>query len=176
MKKILSILIFSVIPVSFYAQVAIGKNNVSNASVSLEFGNGNKGLIVPWVDNEAAVSTAVQGSIVYNIAEKKLKIRYASGWKDMSVRTGNVTAAELSAQNTKTEDPSAKVIIGPVSTSDTTPGILVLSATDKAMILPKVEKPYETIIDPAPGTIVYDTISKKLCVFNGQEWTFWYPL
>ena len=175
MTKILSIFILSVIPAALFSQVAIGKDNTTNASVSLEFSEGNRGVIVPWVQDEDVVSDSVPGSIVYNIAEKKLKSRYASGWKDMSVREGILTTAEQSIQDSKTEDPAARVIIGPVLESDTTPGILVLSATDKAMILPKMEKPYEVIVDPAPGTMAYDTVSRKLCVFNGKEWTFWYP-
>lgn len=174
MKKIIK-LTFILVSGAVYSQVAIGKKSVTNSSVSLEFGNAPRGIITPWVTSSAAVAQAVQGTIIFDQSDKKVKIKYPSGWKDLSVRQGLMTSAEVSSQNTKTENPNAKVIIGPNPDTDTTPGILVLSATNKAMILPKVEKPYESIIDPAPGTIVYDTDSKKLCIFNGKEWTFWYP-
>jgi hypothetical protein len=73
MTKILSIFILSLIPAALFSQVAIGKDNTTNASVSLEFGEGNRGVIVPWVQDEDVVSDAVPGSIVYNIAEKSSK-------------------------------------------------------------------------------------------------------
>lgn len=174
MRKLIISSLLLPLSLSAYGQVAIGKTAVSSNSVSLEFGNENRGVIVPWVNTTTALSTAVPGTIVYDITDKKLKIRYASGWKDMSVRTGVVTPAELAAQNGKPEKTNAKVTIGPMDNGDTAPGILVLSATNKAMILPKVAKPYENIIDPAPGTMAYDTVSRKLCIFNGTQWTFWY--
>ena len=40
MTKILSIFILSVIPAALFSQVAIGKDNTTNASVSLEFSEG----------------------------------------------------------------------------------------------------------------------------------------
>ncbi|WP_434979886.1 hypothetical protein [Daejeonia sp. YH14] len=159
---------------TIFAQVAIGKSSVTNTSVSLEFGNENRGVIVPWVSSASTLVTAVPGTIVYDLSDQKLKIRYVSGWKDMSIRIGAITAQELSVQDGKTESTDAKVIIGPQDNGDNAPGILVLSATDKAMILPKVAKPYENIINPSPGTMAYDTISRKLCIFNGKQWTFWY--
>lgn len=174
MKNIINLTFLFIFSIAF-SQVAIGKQSITNSSVSLEFGNGPRGIIVPWVTSASSVTGAVEGTIIFDQNDNKTKIKYPSGWKDLSVRQGILTSAEASLQNTKTENPTAKVIIGPNADTDTTQGILVLSATNKAMILPKVEKPYENIIDPAPGTIAYDTVSKKLCIFNGKEWTFWYP-
>ncbi|WP_279195774.1 hypothetical protein [Chryseobacterium indoltheticum] len=42
------------------AQVAVGKGSVQNSSISLEFGNENRGMILPWVTNTGAVSGAVE--------------------------------------------------------------------------------------------------------------------
>uniref|UniRef100_A0AAU6WPE1 Uncharacterized protein n=3 Tax=Chryseobacterium TaxID=59732 RepID=A0AAU6WPE1_9FLAO len=70
MKKainIFSLLLFT----SGFSQVAIGKTSVSNASVSLEFGSGNRGIILPWVTSAASVTGAVDGTIIYDIADKK---------------------------------------------------------------------------------------------------------
>ena len=76
-------------------------------------------------------------------------------------------------QDSETEQNSSKVQIGGNPQTDTTPGILVLAATDKAMILPKTT--YNSIINPAPGMMIYDTSAKQLAVFNGNVWSFWKP-
>lgn len=70
---------------------------------------------------------------------------------------------------------SLKNLVIGLNPSDVTPGILVLSDSDKAMILPKVENPHINIINPTAGMLVYDTVSKQLAVFNGTVWTFWKP-
>ncbi|MDR6919561.1 MULTISPECIES: hypothetical protein [Chryseobacterium] len=160
------------------AQIAIGKTSVSNTSVSLEFAAENKGMILPWVTNTASVTGAVNGTLVYDLTDKKVKVKYASGWKDLSVDTTgstidpitNIDAAII--QNSANENTSAKTSIGTVNT---TSGILVLEDTNKSMILPKVASPHLNIINPAPGLIVYDTTAKLLAVFNGKVWSFWKP-
>ena len=77
-------------------------------------------------------------------------------------------------QDALTEITTAKTIIGE-NPLDATPGILVLSDTDKAMVLPKVASPHLNIKNPTPGMMAYDTDSRQLCVFNGTVWTFWKP-
>lgn len=42
-----------------------------------------------------------------------------------------------------------------------TTGLLVLSATDNAMILQNVTCPYLNIINPASGLMVYDTVKNS---------------
>lgn len=158
------------------AQVAIGKTAVSSNSVSLEFGTGNRGMVLPWVDNVASVAGAVNGTMVYDATDNKVKVKYASGWNDLSVDETGTTVDPLTSVNGITlqaslDDKSdAKTSIG---ASSETPGILVLEDTDKAMVLPKVESPHLNIINPAPGMIVYDTLTKQLAVFNGTVWSFW---
>jgi len=155
------------------AQVAIGKASVSSTAVSLEFGNENRGIVLPWVTNTSDVTGVVDGTIVYNTADKKVYVKYASGWKDLSVdATG---AVDTSLQNSLSDLDTAKVLIGGNPDTDTTPGILVLADTDKAMVLPKVASPHLNIVNPAPGMMVYDTTAKQLAVFNGTVWTFWKP-
>jgi hypothetical protein len=67
------------------------------------------------------------------------------------------------------------VLIGGDPSTDTTPGILVLADTNKAMVLPKVASPHLKIVNPSPGMMVYDTTKKQLAVFNGAVWSFWKP-
>lgn len=170
------------------AQVAVGKTEITNSSVSLEFGDydtNGKGLILPWVTNKDNVTNAVEGTVVYDLNDHIL--RYKNGtstWVDL---TKNETAtvdgvskdttgeADTTLQDNLTDQPNAKVAIGTNGNTDTTSGILVLTDTDKAMILPKVPKPYENIVNPEPGTIVYDTTNKMVAVYNGTVWSFWMP-
>jgi hypothetical protein len=161
------------------AQIAIGKTPTVNTSVSLEFGNENRGMILPWVTNTNAVAGAVYGTMVYDLSDHKVKTKYVSGWKDLSVDATGTTVDPLTnvdgvvIQDSHTENTDAEVTIGSTQTSDT--GILILEDTDKAMILPKVASPHLNIINPAPGMMVYDTTAKQLAVFNGTVWSFWKP-
>ena len=158
MKKI-SITIAAIL-VSFtaQAQLAIGANDVSSASVSLEFGDENRGLLLPWVDSESAVTDVENGTLVYDISDHKVKVKYASGWTDLSLNETGTTVNPLSnvdgmdSQSTLVENTNAKVSIGePTSVK----GTLVLESTDKATVLPKVSAPHTNIINPTAGLMVF---------------------
>ena len=175
MKKYYSafIIIFGLI--SFQAQVNIGGTTMSSTSASLEFGTGNKGIILPYVTSASDVVTAgvVDGTFIFDSTDKKVKLRTNGQWFDFTNdETGNVNVA---IQTTKTENANAKAVIGSNPSTDITPGILVLSDTNKAMILPKVASPHLNIINPAPGMMVYDTAAHQLAVYNGSVWSFWKP-
>ena len=161
--------------INAFSQVAIGKTSITNTSVSLEFGNENRGIVLPWVESETKVTTTgvVDGTLIYDTSDHKVKLRANSGWKDLSVDATGF--ADTSIQDTKTDKPIAKVVIGADGATNTTPGILVLSDSDKAMILPKVASPHLNIMKPAAGMIVYDTVSRQLAVYNGKVWSFWKP-
>lgn len=156
-----------------FAQVAIGKSSVTNSSVSLEFGIGNKGIVLPWVDSASGVVGAVNGTLIYDITDHKVKYLKGGSWFDLSVDANGT--ADTTLQNTKTELSTAKVAIGTNGGADTTPGILVLTDTEKAMVLPKVSQPHLNIKNPAAGMLVYDTTNRQLAVFNGANWSFWKP-
>lgn len=161
---------------SLSAQVAIGKATVSSPAVSLEFydnADNTRGIILPWVTSTAAVTGAVNGTIVYNTADRKVYVKYASGWRDLSVDTTGTVTTTL--QDALSDLDTAKVLIGGDPATDTTPGILVLADTNKAMVLPKVASPHVNIVNPSPGMMVYDTTKKQLAVFNGTVWSFWKP-
>lgn len=173
-----NLIIINFLLISFFgfSQVAIGKTSVSSNSVSLEFGDENRGMVLPWVTNTADVTGAVDGTIVYALNDKKVKVKYAAGWKDLSVNASGRTVDPITAvdgviiQNYAGENTNAKVSIG---TPTSTPGILVLEDTNKAMVLPRVANPQLNIINPAPGMMVYDTAKKLLVVFNGNVWSYW---
>lgn len=180
MKKIYSpiLSLFSILALS---QVAIGKSDgLSSPSVSLEFGEGNRGLVLPWVTNKDDVNNVVNGTIVFDSFDKKVKVKYASGWKDLTIDETGTTVDEISGidgltiQTTKDENANAKVSIG-VPKTPSVAGILVLEDDDKAMILPKMESPHLNIINPSPGMMAYDTVKKQLAIYNGSVWTFWEP-
>ncbi len=177
MKNII-ISMFTLFTTCAFAQVAIGKASVSSPSVSLEFGTGNKGILLPWVTGVSTVTGAVNGTLVYNTTDKKVYVKYASGWKDLSVDATGTTVDPitnvdgLTLQNSLDDLDTAKVSIG---TPTSTPGILVLEDTNKAMVLPKVASPHLNIVKPSPGMMVYDTTKKQLAVFNGTVWSFWKP-
>jgi len=172
------------------AQVAIGKNNVTNSSVSLEFGNyaapHGKGIIVPWVNSSGSTSSSEKGTIVFDTNDKIVKYKKADGtWFNLTrneILTVEGTpnfdttgVVDTTLQNSLNDAASAKTSIGIPPSGTDTPGILVLEDTNKSMILPKVASPHLNIINPEPGTLVYDTDSKQLAVFNGKVWTFWKP-
>lgn len=177
MKKIF-IIIITIFGLGYtQAQLAIGKNTVSSPSVCLDFSTTeNRGLLLPWVTDQASVTDVANGTLVYDSSDKKVKVKYNSGWTDLSIDTTGTTVNPntgldgLDIQNSLADNPDAKVSIGdPTSTA----GILVLEETNKAMVLPKVSAPDQNIINPTPGLMVYDPISHELAVFNGSVWTYW---
>lgn len=179
MNYIFKLIVFFFGTVFINSQVAIGKPEVSNSSVSMEFGNENRGIILPWVEDDDTVEGQINGSIVYDLSEHKVKVKLASGWKDLSINENGTTVDPVSGvdgvliQNAGTENPDAKATIGPGTTTEK--GILILEDSTKAMVLPKVASPHLNIINPSPGMMVYDTTAKQLAVYNGAVWSFWKP-
>lgn len=162
-----------------FAQITIGKSagNLSpaNASVSLELGDatgGTRGIVLPYVTSAAAVTSPVAGTIIFDSADKKIKYRNnTTTWFDLSAGA-KTPAATVGVADSNTENTSAKSVIGANPSTDTTPGILVLSDTNKAMVLPRVSS-HTAIVNPSPGMMVYVTSTNQLAVYNGSEWAFW---
>lgn len=135
--------------------------------------------------------TVADGTLIFDLYDSKVKYMRSGSWydltgainfplvvKDAGNNTVTITqfnAIDSSLQNNKKEQDNAKTIIGSNAAADTTPGILVLSDSNKAMILPKVASPHLNIINPTPGMIVFDTVKKQLAVYNGTIWSFWKP-
>ena len=189
-EKIMKTKYFSILSVMIaslsFAQVAIGKSNISNTSVSLEFGTGNKGIILPWATNSSGVSLPTSGNksgtFILDVNDKKVKLSKNDGtWFDLTVHnlekpaTGGNIAINNALQTNAAfpEKTDAKTMIGGNPTTDSTPGILVLADTNKAMIPPLVTDPATNIKNPAPGMMVYDSAKKLLAVYNGTVWSYW---
>jgi hypothetical protein len=184
MKKIITIVLV-IISVAGTAQVAIGKAEISkladnvtpNPSISLEFANTEpRGLILPYITDKSGITE--NGTIIYDTSDHKVKYLKDGVWTSLSNddnTAATIGMANTVIQDTKTELSTAKTAIGTNGSTDVTPGILVLTDTNKAMILPKVASPHLNIIDPAPGMMAYDTVKKQLAVYNGTSWSFWKP-
>lgn len=178
-------------------------NTITNPSISLEFydnADNAKGLVLPWastVNNQPVAynattgagyrgmqGTIVDGTIIMDLSDKKIKYRRNGAWSnltgDLPLTAGATTytaftAIDSSLQDNKKEGTNAKAAIGTAAGSDTTAGVLVLTDTDRAMILPKVASPHLNIKNPTPGMMAYDTTKKQLAVYNGTVWSFWKP-
>lgn len=148
-----------------HSQVAIGKTLVDGDGI-LDFGNENMCLILPWVDSANTVS-AVGGTLIFDSSDNRVKYFNGTNWIDLSTSNG---VLNTSSQNALIEIGDGTVI---GSLPATATGILVLESNDKALILPKIANPTTTLLSPAPGSMVYDTVSKKICIYNGEEWSFW---
>lgn len=179
MKNIIIAIALVFISISTHAQIAIGgKQTITNNSVSLEFDNTeNRGLILPYVETKTGITE--NGTIIYDVTDHKVKyLKEGTTWINLSeddATAATVGVADISIQTTKAEKTNAKTAIGANGTTDNTDGILVFTAADKAMILPKVASPHLTIINPAPGMMVYDITKRQLAVYNGKVWSFWKP-
>lgn len=177
-KTTLSILFVLTVTIA-KSQIAIGKDNTTNTSVSLEFASDeNRGFILPYITDKSAIN--VEGTTIYDTTDHKVKYLKNGGvWVNLSEddgTTNTIGTADLSIQGTdKIEVATAKVAIGTDAEADTTEGVLVLTDNNKAMILPKVQSPHLNVIDPAPGMMVYDTLKKQIAVYNGKVWSFWKP-
>lgn len=164
------------------AQVAIGKTSV-NTNVILDFGQENKGIILPVITT-LPVSPA-NGTFVMDgrNGQQKVKVFENEVWKDLS-DSGSLTQQTNSGVSTTTAtvintspEVGAGVVIGDVNTNGVgikqASGVLVLEASDKVLVLPKVRNPHLNIKSPRAGTICFDETSKTLAVFDGVVWNYW---
>ena len=176
MKNQLFVLLCITISSFSLAQVAIGKDILTNSNVSLEFGSDvleKKGMVLPWVTSSMAVVGAVDGTIIFDTTDYKVKYKKSGNWFDLSVDDNGLANTNL--QDAKSDLVDSKVVIGKDGATDDTPGILVLSDADKAMVLPLVYEPHLNIKNPTAGTMVYDTKNRQLVLYNGTNWSFWKP-
>lgn len=138
----------------------------TNSSVLLEFGNNeNKGIILPSVSE---VTNPAAGTFAVNTTAKAVQFFDGTAWVNL---TDPDELVENTFVNDGTADAGEGVIIGAESSAK--PGVLVLESTTQAMVLPKVADPHQTILSPVAGTMVYDTTSDSLAVYDGQEWSYW---
>jgi hypothetical protein len=130
------------------------------------------------------------GTLIFDLSDKNVKYRRDGAWFDLTNVTYPVTVqradnstevissnnpVDSSLQDNAKENTTAKIAIGTNSNSDTTSGILVLTDSNRGMVLPKVASPHLNIVNPTPGMMVFDTVKQQLAVFNGTVWSFWKP-
>lgn len=169
MKNIQLNIIALFLGASCFAQVTIGKtpSEPSNSSVLLEFGTDNKGIVLPTL--ASAPTSFVPGTFIVNSTANNIQVyeEKTNTWINL---TDGITVSNPYT-NTGT-DTGNGVIIGDANSNK--PGVLVLDAVDKALVLPKVANPHTTIGNKAvAGTIVYDTISDSLAIYDGTNWHYW---
>lgn len=164
MKK--TILIFSIF-ISFHnykSQVAISKVPSSTGAI-LDFATGTTNGIILSAVTSLPTSPA-NGTFVVDRSDLKVKMRQNNIWVDLS-SPGDLS--KISPNNSS--EVGNGVIIG--SNTSSANGVLVLEATDKALVLPKIASPQTNVRSPYPGMICYDTASKSVAVFDGKVWNFW---
>jgi hypothetical protein len=168
MKKFIFMLVFSCTASTMLAQVAIKRTSVSSVSTLLDFPvNGTEGIILPAVTSAAAV-TAVNGMILFDRNDARLKYYQGSAWVFLS-DAGN--ASKAPAANPSPEGPNTGAVISD-SNATTAAGVLELRSSTKAMVLPKVASPHLNIPSPVAGTMVYDTVSQSVALFDGTVWNY----
>ena len=153
------------------AQVAIGKEDVTNQSVLLEFGSDNKGLILPSVED---APEAVGGTFVFNTTDNSVEVwegKNNGGAGDWTNLTQNDVPGVPHAFVNSGTDVGDGVVIG----ADTTdkPGVLVLESTTSTLVLPQVASPHENMPGAIAGTMVYDTDADMIAVYDGANWSYW---
>ncbi|MDY3525748.1 hypothetical protein [Riemerella anatipestifer] len=184
MKKIIYIATVIVSSLSFKAQVNIGSGSLNagstESSVLLEFNNlEKKGVILPWVNSVAESNlmdnvASPNGTFVLDRNDKYVKAKINNTWQNLNYLAGNANSIPVNTSDiNKTEKEDARVIIG--SPDSNAKGVLVLESTTKAVVLPKFRDVHKSIVDPAPGMVVFDDTPGKeqVCVYNGTEWSFW---
>lgn len=182
MKSQLIILSLTICNLAF-SQVVIGEPNAapSSSSALLEFspndGTAKKGIILPIVKLTDMNTTVADGTFAMDYDSKIIKVYQDGQWIDLTdegafdEQLDGTTPISTAAQINTSDDVGDGVIIG--NTASTAEGVLVLEATDKALILPKVYKPELNIKSPVAGTMCYDTASDSLAIFDGKVWSYW---
>lgn len=159
-KMIITSLFFIGFLTTAKAQVAIGKTGITNSSVLLEFGTAPKGIRLNPVENVTSL-TASAGTIAFDGATGSFRYYNGTGWSTSDaggITGGNPTEPDNNTQGT---------IIG--ATTSSLQGAVILEASDKAIVLPKVSNAL-VIASPPKGLMVYDISLKALKVYNGNNW------
>lgn len=150
---------------SVNAQTGIETRTTSPSAV-LQFASGTtKGIILPAV--ETLPSTPANGTFLFHKTDSKIKMRQNGAWVELSDGGSSANIVDYSG----TVDNGKQTVIGSKSTNVS--GVLVLEASDKALILPKVANPHLTVKSPYPGMMCYDTNRNALAVFDGTVWNYW---
>ena len=189
MKQLKFIIAFLAITNFANAQVSIGgKQLVEGNSTILDFNstfdgkkatdataNNTFGIILPSVASEPVITvqnqdvqSANNGTFVFDKSTKKVKMFENNKWRDLSETGGD---SRIVSNNSDDTSQNQGAIIG--SATSSAKGVLVLESADKAMILPRIDKPHTSVKNPYAGMMCFDTASKTLAVFDGTNWNYW---
>jgi hypothetical protein len=165
MKKIIITIAVFIVGIC-QAQVAIGKSTVNGSGI-LDFASSStKGILLPIVETLPTGAAATNGTILMDKNDLKLKLRENGAWVDLS-DAGSISGITFNTSS----DAGIGVIMG--ANTSSAEGVLVLEATDKALILPQVANPHTTVKSPRAGMMCYDTASDTLAIFDGLKWNYW---
>lgn len=170
MKKIILFVLMVCTSSLLMAQVAIKRQDVSSVSAILDFAtNTTDGIVLPAVSSAASVS-AVNGMILFDRNDERLKYYQNGNWVMLS-DTGD--ASKATAVNPSMENLNSGAVIAPDGGEpNDVLGVLELRSNSKAMVLPKVADPHINIPSPIAGTMVYDTVSQSVALFDGLAWNY----
>lgn len=169
MKKILLTILFStLLYTNAEAQLIIAEeNNYSTIPITestlVQFEDyKTRGIILPA--NAKAPTNPANGTFIFDMSDIKVKMFENGKWVSVSDR-GDFPF------EFNNYDGGDGVIIG--AESSDADGVLVLEASDKALVLPRVENIIEDVESPYPGMICYDKASKSVAIFDGIQWNYW---
>lgn len=171
MKYIYTFILVGLFSLQLNAQIGIGKSDVDGINTIIDFDNtttNTKGIILPAVTTTPIGLSPVDngGTFLYDTSDAKVKMYENGTW--VSLTDVGDKASVLINSSTEIGDG---VLIGATTTQ--AKGALVLESDNKAMILPKINKPEINVKSPYPGMMCYDTASKTLAIFDGKVWSYW---
>lgn len=164
MCKIIFLVVAHVFCLTTYSQVGIGIENVRGANL-LDFGkNTVNGIVLPY---NFTTENAVEGTL--RVEANTAKIQYFNNETWVDLTDAGLINTDLNSGSES--DSTQGVIIADKETN--TPGVLVLESESKGMVLPQIDNPHLTIVNPPTGMICYDPINKTIAMFNGVNWFFY---
>ena len=83
----------------------------------------------------------------------------------------HITELKYKANNLENDEEKGIILGNDISTAD---GALVLEASGKGILLPRVYQPHLNIINPDAGLICYDTSIQMVAFFDGKLWQYWF--
>lgn len=164
MKKTSFILFLILINLNLNAQIAIGKDYVDGDAL-IDFAENEGGLILPIVSDLPLGNYT--GTLLVDENTATVKAGTNSAWISLT-DTGRID--ESSAIKVRDKKSKGAVVGHETATAE---GVLVLENDSKALVLPKVYDPVNTLRSPIIGTICYDTKSETIAIFDGKYWSFW---